>query len=88
MKIQDHQPHFVYLPTQLLLPYAITARKTNKTNSAALAHDFHSDRNLKLRPVFTNYRNVTRASAARLRLQQHSKSPAIRQAVGLDKGLE
>jgi hypothetical protein len=60
MKIQDHQAHFVYLQTQPLLPYAITARKTNKTNSAALAHDFHSDRNrnLKLRPVLTNYRNI------------------------------
>jgi hypothetical protein len=56
---QDEDPRSsASLQTQPLLPYAITARKTNKTNSAALAHHFHSDRNLKLRPVFTNYRNI------------------------------
>jgi lysozyme family protein len=58
MKIQDHQPHFVYLQTQTLLPYAITARKTNEINSAALAHHIHSGRNLKLRSVFTTYRHI------------------------------
>jgi hypothetical protein len=58
MKIQDHHRHFVHLKIQALLSYAITARKTNKINSAALAHHIHSGRNLKLRSVFTTYRHI------------------------------
>jgi hypothetical protein len=58
MKIQENHRHFVPLQIQALLSYAITARNTIKTNRAALAHHFYSDRNLKLRPVFTNYRNI------------------------------